>query len=219
MPHLPLHEASAGEPSDHPSEGVLAAYLDTDLTDDERSLVEEHLERCDACRRAIADTVEVLDAPGVAAHPPSHAEAAGHRRNRMRWAAVGVALAASVAAIIVVQRSPEASADAEGRVRAPTPNVYGERTPVLSAVAPVDGASRVDQQPTFSWRSANVGRYSFKLLAEDGVPIWSYETPDTTLSLPSELRLEPGRSYFWRVDALAAGIVASTPAQRFTVQP
>lgn len=219
MPNLRHHEAPAGEPSDHPSEGELAAYLDGELTDDERSRLDVHLEQCDACRQAITDTVQVLDAPGDAVHRPSVVAGGGRTRNRIRWMTVGVALAASVAAVIVARRAPEASTDVEGRTRAATPSIQLERTPILGVVAPVDGASRVGQQPTFSWRGADAGRYSFRLLAEDGVPIWSYETTDTTLTLPPDLELERGRSYFWRVDALAAGIVASTRAQRFSVQP
>ena len=212
------HHPPEGEPSDHPSESVLAAYLDNELSDEERSRLELHLDQCIECRRALAETVAVLDStlagvsavrPDVSAIPP--------RRRQFRWVALGGALAASLAAVVVLRRPPGGTDDAAPRTRDAAPSVTDERLPRLIPLAPNDGATGVDEHPSFTWGSAGVDRYSFRLLAEDGVPIWSRETSDTVLALPSDVRLERGRSYFWRVDALSAGIVASTRAQRFTV--
>ena len=200
---------------------MLAAYLDSELSDDERSRLELHLDACVECRRSLAETVEVLDGggDGVAAVRAELPASVPRRRRNFRWVAVGAALAASLAAVVVSRRPAGVSEDAAPRTRDAAHSVTDERLPRLTPVVPNDGATGVDEHPGFTWRSADVGRYSFRLLAEDGVPIWSRETSDTVLALPPDVRLERGRSYFWRVDALSAGIVASTRAQRFTVSP
>ena len=212
------HNVPATEPSDHPPESVLAAYLDRELADDERSDVEAHLERCAECRRALADAVQVLETSGTDALTAKHASVRGRGR-RWVWLGAGMALAASVAGVVVLRQPGGLTGGIDARTRDATPSTLDERTPQLAAVAPANGSAGVGDHPTFTWRRVDADRYSFRLLAEDGVPIWSRETTDTVLTLPTDVRLERARSYFWRVDALAAGIVASTRAQRFTVSP
>ena len=205
------------DPGDHPSESVLAAFLDGELEFRERAQVEAHLERCTACRGALADTVEVLDtAPVESSVAPVPIST---RRSRVAGLAIGMALAASMAGVVVLRRAPTSAVDVENRTRNAAPSTLDERILPLTVVAPLNGAERVSEQPTFAWRSARADRYSFRLLNEDGTAVWSSETGDTTMVLPPTIRLERGRSYFWRVDALAAGIVASARAQRFTVSP
>ena len=206
------------EPSDHPPDSVLAAYLDRELADDERSQVEAHLDRCPECRRALADTIEMLEPSGADARAVKHPATRGHGK-RWVWVGAGIALAASVAGVVVLRQPAGLTGDIDARTRDAAPSTLDERMPQLAAVAPANGSTGIADQPTFAWRRADADRYSFRLLAEDGVPVWSRETTDTMLTLPSDVRLERGRSYFWRVDALAAGIVASTRAQRFTVAP
>ena len=215
---MPRHyDASADEPGRHPRDSLLAAYLDGELTDDERAQVEAHVEQCNVCRRALADVVQLLDSPGDAPARPAPPVAA--RRRRIPWLGLGIALAASIGAIMVMRQPTPFGEDMEGRTRDAAPTRVDERTPRLEAVLPANGSASAAARPVFTWRRADVDRYSFRLLAEDGAPIWSRDTADTTLTLPSDVRLEPGRSYYWRVDALAAGIVASTRAQQFTVAP
>jgi hypothetical protein len=216
---VPEHpNATDADPRDHPTASTLAAFLDGELAPEERARVEAHLERCTACRRELADTVEVL---GAAPAGPSVARVpvATRRRSRTSMLAIGAALAASIAGAAVLWRPPESTVPVETRTRDAGPSALDERTPRLAAVAPANGAERTSLRPDFVWRSAAANRYSFRLLTDDGTLVWSSETADTTVALPEDVRLERGRSYFWRVDALAAGIGASTHAQRFTVSP
>ena len=205
-------------PDDHPSESVLASFLDGELDVRERGHVEAHLERCSECRRALADTIGVLDEAQIdsSAAPALVLE---RRRSRVPMLAIGMALAASIVGVAVLRRAPQSAIDVESRTRDAAPSTLDERIPPLAVVAPVNGADRVSEHPTFTWRSTRADRYSFRLLSEDGTAVWSSETVDTTMMLPARVTLERGRSYFWRVDALAAGIVASAPVQRFTVSP
>lgn len=217
-------DAFGVEPTDHPSESTLAAFLDGELGTNERPQVEAHLEKCATCRRALADAVDVLGASTGAASTVE--PALSTRRRRVPMLAIGMVLAASVAGVMVLRRAPspladvdESSAEGEARLRDAAQPTLDERISQISVIAPPNGAERLGEHPSFAWRSAKADHYSFRLLTEDGTALWSNETADTTLTLPSHVRLERGRSYFWRVDALAAGIVASTRAQRFTVSP
>ena len=212
-------------PTDHPSESVLAAYLDDELAANERAQVEAHLEKCATCRRELSDTVEVLDVPTTGATSIA-APTSTRRRSRSPILAIGLALAASVAGVAVLRLTPpslgkadEHPASVEDRTRDAAQRALDERIPQLAVVAPAYDAKWLREHPGFVWRSHGAGRYSFRLLTEDGTALWSTETADTTATLPTHVRLERGQAYFWRVDALAAGIVASTRAQRFTVSP
>jgi hypothetical protein len=131
---------------------------------------------------------------------------------------VGLALAASVAGIVILRPSVP-STDVDSRTRDQRVGAADERIRQLAAIAPADGATQLAAHPTFVWASDSVDRYRFALLAEDGATIWSRELSDTALAIPADVTLDHGRSYFWRVDAMSAGIVASTRVRRFTVAP
>ncbi|HUQ81408.1 MAG TPA: anti-sigma factor [Gemmatimonadaceae bacterium] len=207
------------EPFEHPPESVLAAYLDRELGNDERTQVEAHLDQCAECRRGLAETVDVLALSEEAGLPAKERASVVGRSRRLAWLGTGMALAASIAAMVVLRRPAVPDGDIDARTRDAAATTIDGRMPRLAVVEPVAGSAGVAEQPTFTWHQADADRYSFRLLAEDGVPVWSRETPDTTVTLPSDVRLDRGRTYFWRVDALATGIVASTRAQRFTVSP
>jgi hypothetical protein len=216
---VPEHDDSpAAEPTNHPSESVLAAYLDGDLAADERVELEAHLEQCDLCRRALGDTVTVLD--GHDTHTSENLSLAARsrpRRSRVAWLATGAVLAASIAGVAVLRFPNRPARDVESPTRDVRFDASDERIPLLAAIAPASAATDVTAHPTFIWASKGVDRYNFKVLAEDASTIWSRDVSDTTLLLPANVELEPGRSYFWRVDAMSAGIVASTRARRFTI--
>lgn len=69
---------------------------------------------------------------------------------------------------------------------------------------------------TFAWRSAGPGAsYTFTLQQADGRVAWSTTAPDTVAVLPDSLRLPPGITWYWVVDALLAdGRSRSTGLQR-----
>jgi hypothetical protein len=69
----------------------------------------------------------------------------------------------------------------------------------------------------FQWRSRQGDSYRVTVLTESGEPVWTAETTDTSISLPTGITLEPGRGYFWRVDAVADGLSATSGVQRFQV--
>jgi hypothetical protein len=216
---VPDHDDNpkTGRPT-HPAEATLAAYLDGELSVAERTDVEAHLAECASCRAALADTVAILDGADSHVENRRAATPVPPTRRRAPWPLVGLALAASVAGIVILRPSVP-STDVDSRTRDQRVGAADERIRQLAAIAPADGATQLAAHPTFVWASDSVDRYRFALLAEDGATIWSRELSDTALAIPADVTLDHGRSYFWRVDAMSAGIVASTRVRRFTVAP
>jgi hypothetical protein len=91
--------------------------------------------------------------------------------------------------------------------------------PRIDVVTPVDGATIAPHQVRFQWRSRAADSYRITLLTETGEPLWTEETSDTALTLPATITLEVGRLYFWRVDAVADGVSATTGIHKFEVTP
>jgi hypothetical protein len=223
---VPEHDDSENdEQPGHPTDNVLAAYLDDHLAPEERSEVEAHLEGCAECRHAIADTVDVIDGgDGVPAdRRPSRLSLvtpASRRRSVTAWTVVGAALAASIAGIALLRTDARTRADVEAPSADQRFGGSDERIRDLVAIEPAGDAVNVGARPTFVWRPVEgADRYSFRLLGDDGATIWSRDVSDTSLVLPADVALARGRSYFWRVDAMSAGILASTRARRFTTAP
>jgi hypothetical protein len=83
-------------------------------------------------------------------------------------------------------------------------------------VSPADD-STATAPLVFTWRAATADVYRISVLAEAGDPVWTAETNDTTIALPDSISLQPGRAYFWSVEGIANGIVASTGVHRLQV--
>jgi hypothetical protein len=93
-----------------------------------------------------------------------------------------------------------------------------DAAPRIAAITPPEGGLVPSSGAEFVWAAAAAESYSFVLLEEDGTPKWSTETTDTSVTIPVATALEPGRIYFWRVNALTDGISATTGATRIQVR-
>ena len=190
----------------HLTEHQVAGFLDHALPPDERRLVEEHLEACPDCRHEMVTFHRML---------PDLRKAAGRSSWRARWW-IPAALAAGLALIWIVPGTLGRGSGSPSSIRAPAAD--GERQASIPIVAPADDV--ITKTPViFTWRAASADLYRLVILADDGHPIWSGETADTSLTLPNGVALASGHSYFWRVDAIANGIVASSGIQRLTIEP
>lgn len=190
----------------HLTEHQVAGFLDHALPPDEHRVVEAHLEACADCRRELVTLSRALVGfPG------------GHRSPRLyRWL-VPVALAAGIAALLVVPRSWIGTGTG-GAPAVRSPALDGEREARIPIVSPGDDVL-TNGPIVFRWRPVTADMYRVSLLADDGRPLWSGESPGTSLQLPDSVALQPGHAYFWRVDAIANGIVASTGVHRLTITP
>lgn len=189
----------------HLTESQVAGYLDGDLTREERAEVERHLDQCDACRQELRQ-VDELTHP--AAGQPTH-------RRRLLWL-LGGALAASLAAIALLR--PGVGPQLPDSIERPSVTP-GEALPRLRVISPAEGDTVSTADRTLTWRPLPAGTYHVALLADDGEPLWTTDTGDTVVTLPGSVRLQSGRTYFWRVDAVNDGVAASSGVVPFSVGP
>lgn len=197
---------------EHLGPNDLAGFLDRDLSAAERRRVEAHLDRCPECRHELAEVARVAETAqsggGIARKAPAR-----------RWVPLVLtgALAASLVGVALIRRSqtPEDQRIAQP-VRAPSLNEGRAR---IGMVSPGENATTPARGVSFTWRALVADFYRITILTDSGEPVWTLETPDTSVTLPTRFSLLPGRAYFWRVDAISAGITASTGSHRFQVSP
>ena len=206
----------------HLTASELAGYVDHALDDEARRIAEDHLDHCQECRdeaMAIMTVADSYEANGE--RVAMQASATRHSaRGLTRWrrAVVGLgAIAAGFIGVILARQAVGRDEQAVG-VRAPQ-SPSRERETAIAGAAPADGATIAARGAAFSWHPTAAEMYRFTLLMQSGEPVWSREVTDTTVTLPVTILLEPGRTYFWRVDAIADGIAATSGAQRLQVAP
>ncbi len=181
----------------HVTSERIAAYIDGGLTPEEREVVEGHLVVCSECRK---DLAEASDLTG---------------RSRARWLVLAAPVAAAAALILLVFGVPDRSPQKDApRLRGPATGTQ------LAIVSPPDGSAARPDSLVFRWRAAGADAlYVFTLTDAQGDIVFTNDLADTTLVLPQSVGLEPGRPYFWFVDALLEGARStSTGVQEFAVE-
>lgn len=200
----------------HLTETEVAGYLDRGLSADELARVESHLDTCAPCRSAVADVSRMAAAYAEAGTPKAAVSGAGHVHRfapRRSHTMAGLALAATLLIAVMLVRAP---GDESDRVR----TQHGTRLgPAITALAPPDGGLVARSDLRFAWEGTGAASYRFVLLDDSGAPVWVHDTEELEVSVPHSIELTPGESYFWRVDAVADGIAASSEARRFTLGP
>ena len=175
----------------------VAAFLDRHITAAERAAVEAHLAECRLCRDEVTSVRRLMrTGPTV----------------RRVLIPAGLAAAAAVAFIaLTLGRGPEPTAD---RVRSPTTL---EANGSIVTRLPADGDTISLVKPAMVWSAiAGEPTYRFTLTDASGQPLWTSTTTDTSVTLPSQVILQPQQTYFWYVDAQRAnGRAASTGVRRF----
>jgi hypothetical protein len=192
----------------HLREAELAAFLEGGLAAAERGRVEAHIDICDACRAELVDIGRAIERQG------SRTSGGVTPLTRRWW--VPAAAAAGIVAILIVPRlatRPRATID-QARVSR-IADAEGQRR--IDLIAPLDDVTIAAAEMVFTWHPVAADLYRISLLTESGDSIWAKETTDTSASLPTTVTLSPGGAYFWRVDAVANGIVATTRIHRVNV--
>lgn len=196
----------SGEPlTEHPAAEDVAAYLSERLAPEARAALEEHLADCRECRQLVTSARRLLRS---------------HRApNRLRWMAP--AAAAAILAIVVLARSPNTSQVGNEPLRSDSGAAGPESALTIPVVSPPDGHIVTARPIVFVWRSQpGSPLYRLSLAEASGRQVWSGEATDTTLSVPAEVPLDRGRTYFWTVDALGAdGRSLTTRTKRFSIAP
>jgi anti-sigma factor RsiW len=206
----------------HLTASELAGYVDHALDDEARGAAEEHLEQCRECRDEAMAIANV--AHSYAANAPAHDTRTRHTRpstnHRAGWRRVAIGLGAVAAglSIGIVARQSSSPNEPVAGVRAPSA-LSSESETAIAVAAPMDGATVPSHRAAFSWHRVAADTYRFTILTRSGELLWSRETPDTTVTLPATISLQPGLTYFWRVDAIADGIAATSGARQLLVRP
>ena len=223
MDHSALLSSKQAVDKGHLTASELAGYVDHALDADAHRAAEEHLEQCAQCRHeamAIMTVADSYEANAPVVEVRAHTAAAAPARSRAGWrqVAIGSGVLAAGLVLSLVARRPDGGDEPIAAVRAPYTSARAGET-VVAAAAPADGATIPARGAVFSWYRATTDTYRFTLATQSGEPVWSRETSDTSVALPAAVSLEPGRTYFWHVDAIADGIVAASAARQFMVAP
>jgi len=90
----------------------------------------------------------------------------------------------------------------------------------ITLVAPV-GEVSADRAAHFVWRAVgNAERYQIVVVDTAGTELYAAETRDTAMALPDSVKLVPGRSYLWWVQArLSDQSTVTAVTQRLLVAP
>lgn len=199
---------------DHLTAGEIAGYLDRDLAEADRHRVEHHLEACAECRGELTAVARLADshAPAPSIRPLPTPRPA---RRQLPLALAG-ALAAGLAALFLIRPGIVGNAPRREPVRAPD---FGEGRARLEIVSPSPDSIVAANRLALTWHSSQASLYRVTVLSESADPLYTADTRDTSIALPDSITLLPGRTYFWRVEGIANGIVSSTGATRLRVRP
>lgn len=194
----------------HLTSEELSAYLSRSAHRKARGRVEAHLEACGECRDELIEVSSLW--------------AGARRRRRGRMAAAGGigALAAALAGVLLLGPRAQTVLPEQEPVLREGGRAINEGVRRFETVAPTDGATIASLAGSLLvWRPVAPGAfYSVTVTDERGDLVWSGTTADTLLRLPAELEVEPGRRYFWFVEALLTdGTTATTDANRLWAQP
>jgi anti-sigma factor RsiW len=158
----------------------IASYVDRAARDDELARIESHLATCRECRDEVSDAARI-----VATLP----RARGMRSRT--WIS-----AAAIAAVLLLVVWPRTARDPGLQHRG------GDATAIAGVPVALAPKGLVDSATTLVWSSVtSADRYEARIFDANGTVLWQRETTDTTAVMPASIDLQPGRSYFWKVEA------------------
>ena len=195
-----LHSLPAVSVSDDClSDDAIAALADDGGGDANRGAM-VHVADCASCRARVAAVARLMDDETVSAEiralqPPRRSTV--RRLSRDLTVTAGLA-AAAVATIMLL--SPERSKTSTDQTRSES---IVHREPAITATAAPRVVSPVDVAEVGSslrWTSVpQADLYRVRIWNREGTVVWSIDTRDTTVALPSVI--SPGTSYMWEVNA------------------
>lgn len=174
----------------------MVAYLERRLDPTERARVEAHLADCAECTAEIADVRRL-------------SRRAASPRRRI-WSYSAAAAAAGLLLAVWIQSDWRRPGSPEFREPInPAAEVPSQLAPIGTDTAPV----------TFRWSPVlGADRYRISLFDAEGSVLWEREVPGSTSVLPDSIRLTPGETYLWQVEARkGVGRWSATPLTEFRI--
>lgn len=196
---------------DHLNPNQIAAYVDRGLSAEARDDIERHLDACDDCRVEVSQSAKLADT----FTPTEAGQSRPHRKRR--WLPIGISGAIAAAALLAFFVNPQRTQNATVSTVERERN-SGEGRTTIKGILPAANAVTDAHGMVFRWHSSQAAIYRFTLLTENGEPVFSLDTQDTSASAPDSIVLTSGKNYFWRVDGTENGVVSSTGATPFHVR-
>jgi hypothetical protein len=169
----------------HLSVDDIAAMIDGRLPATRRAAVEAHLAECSQCRR------EFVDASAVVGSTP-----ASSPRWSRRWIPLVAAAAIVVVAVPLIRGRGTSARRGDERTTS-------KMMTTISTLAPASDSRPMSDSLAFTWHAVSgVNTYTLSVTDSAGAPIYRTNTGDTVVGPIAKLRLTPGASYYWNVDAL-----------------
>jgi anti-sigma factor RsiW len=199
--------------SRHLTDSELSGFLDSDLAPAERASVEAHLEACDQCRSELLTVARL-----ISTEPAAVETAVPIPPRRPGWrspARIGGLVAAAAAVIATLLLWPAGTTVFDQPMRE---RFGSEGLPRIETHSPPAGEVRREDL-RFTWADHGTASYRITITAEDGALVWGDTRMDTVAVPPADLELEPGRTFFWYVDAVDVGVVGRTGVRAFTISP
>jgi hypothetical protein len=181
-----------------PEDDLLAALAAGELQVGSRSDLMVHLSSCRSCRATVASLSTALADPAVAA-----AKTAADRPWGRRLTRLAVPAAAAVLLIAVLGRQGDDARPSAKDVHLSEPSPHrAPVTQVFSDPVPLSPRGVGDRPVWLRWTAvAQADLYRVTLYQSDGQTLYQRELRDTATAVPDSIRLIPGSSYFWRVEA------------------
>jgi hypothetical protein len=172
---------------------AVAALADGSIDAARRDALLPHLAGCAHCRHRVASVARALADPGVARELSDVDDATRPRVTTTRR--IALAAAAAAAAVLLVIAWPSSMEPPQQPHRAPAITA----APAPEAVWPV-GA--VADARSLRWSAVpGADRYRVTLFDAEGLVLFEAELAGTEVELPAAVVLDPGRRYWWEVDA------------------
>lgn len=168
---------------------TVAALVDGSLDASARAEALPHLAACPRCRATVASVAAALGDPAVAREIRVVTGLTGRRLRRLAIPA------AAAAAVILLLSWPPATEHPQ----------YAHRAPTITAApapAPVSPMGAVASVPVLRWAAVDgADRYRVTVFDADGTTLYDTELADIVAAVPDTVRLLPGRTYLWKVEA------------------
>ena len=231
-----------------PGEDTLAAYIEQKVFGGERARIERHLAACGACRDQVGFLLRAQAEPAPESVPAGwlvRARALGPASTRARvpawhWGTAAAATACLLLAVMLGVKprpatrppgatlSPPSSAQLRVqpevqplRPQVSTPAVRSQRYALRApeVIFPKPHSTVAQKTVELRWKEMlGAMGYEVRLANAEGDVLWEQRTQGHSATIPSNLVLEPGQTYFLWVRAyLPEGRAAQSKAIPFTV--